>query len=467
MAEITEESIVSLKSKVDLGLGECTIYGLKTLEEQGILELSKLPFSIRVLLENVLRNFDGYLVTTDHVETVMRWPEGSGTLTIPYMPSRVLLQDFTGVPLIVDFMDMRDAMEEAGGNPSKINPIIPTDLIIDHSVQVDHYGSVDAYKVNLEYEYKRNRERYEVIKWAQQSFKNFQAVPPGAGICHQVNLEYLASTVDFREYSGELTAFPDTLVGTDSHTPMVNGVSVMGWGVGGIEAEAVMLGQPYYMLLPEVIGIKLTGELPEGATATDLVLTITKLLRKKGVVGKFVEYFGPGLSKLSVPDRATVANMSPESGATMSFFPIDEATIAYLRFTGRSADHVAFVEKYAKLQNLFFENETPDPVYTEVIDLDMSAIKPMISGPLNPEEGMILPELKNCLKQAIDAHRNMQNHVSSQLELDGSSWTLADGDLVIAAITSCTNTSNPAVMIGAGLLAKKAVQFGLRVKPYI
>ncbi|MFQ5980441.1 MAG: aconitate hydratase AcnA [Candidatus Heimdallarchaeota archaeon] len=467
MAGITEESIVSLKSKVNLGLGECTIYSLKTLDEQGLLELSKLPFSIRVLLENVLRNFDGYLVTTDHVEAVMRWPEGSGTLTIPYMPSRVLLQDFTGVPLIVDFMDMRDAIEEAGGNPSKINPIIPTDLIIDHSVQVDHYGSVDAYEANLEYEYKRNRERYEVIKWAQQSFKNFQAVPPGAGICHQVNLEYLASTVDFREYRGELTAFPDTLVGTDSHTPMVNGASVMGWGVGGIEAEAVMLGQPYYMLLPEVIGIKLTGELPEGATATDLVLTITKLLRKKGVVGKFVEYFGPGLSKLSVPDRATVSNMSPESGATMSFFPIDEATIAYLHFTGRSADHVAFVEKYAKAQNLFFESETPDPIYTEVINLDMSTIKPMISGPLNPEEGMGLSELKNRLKKAIDVHRNMQNSVSSQLELDGSSWTLADGDLVIAAITSCTNTSNPAVMIGAGLLAKKAVQFGLRVKPYI
>lgn len=467
MAAITQELIDSLKLKTDLGLGECIVYHLKVLEEHGLVELSKLPFSIRVLLENVLRNCDGYLVTASHVQTVMKWPEGSGTLSIPYMPSRVLLQDFTGVPLIVDLADMRDAMKEIGGDPSKINPAIPTDLIIDHSVQVDHYGSVDSFKKNLEFEYKRNKERYEVIKWAQQSFKNFRAVPPGAGICHQVNLEHLASTIDFRDFQGEITAFPDTILGTDSHTPMVNGVSVMGWGVGGIEAEAVMLGQPYYMLLPEVLGIRLTGELPEGATATDLVLTITKLLREKGVVGKFVEYFGPGLSTLSVPDRATISNMSPEMGATMSFFPIDKTTLAYLRFTGRSPEHVVFVEKYAKLQNLFLEENTPDPVYSEVIELNMASVEPSVAGPLNPDERVALSTLESRGRQFIESHRKEAGLISTSLELDGSTWDFSDGDIVIAAITSCTNTSNPAVMIGAGLIAKKAIKMGLRVKPYI
>ncbi|MFX0116608.1 MAG: aconitate hydratase AcnA [Candidatus Hodarchaeota archaeon] len=467
MGEITEEIIDSLRSKIDLGLGECTIYRLKALEEQGLLELSKLPFSIRVLLESVFRNFDGYLVTTDHIEAVLRWPEGIGVLTIPFMPSRVLLQDFTGVPLIVDLMDMREAMKEGGGDPSKINPIIPTDLVIDHSVQVDHYGSIDAYTVNLEYEYKRNKERYEAIKWAQQSFKNFRVVPPGVGICHQVNLEYLALTVHYREFRGKITAFPDSLLGTDSHTPMVNGVSVMGWGVGGIEAEAVMLGQPYYMVLPEVIGVKLTGELPEGSTATDLVLTITKLLREKGVVGKFVEYFGPGLAKLSVPDRATISNMSPEMGATMGFFPIDRHTISYLDFTGHAPEHVAMVEEYAKLQDLYLEEDTPDPHYTEVVELDMNTVEPSLAGPLNPDERVSLKDLKGRVKDFIDSHRRTQGPMTKPIELDGSIWNLTDGDLAIAAITSCTNTSNPSVLIGAGLLAKKAVKRGLRVKPYI
>ncbi|MFX0114553.1 MAG: aconitate hydratase AcnA [Candidatus Hodarchaeota archaeon] len=467
MDEITEEIIRCTKIAADLGLGDCKVYNLTILEEQGLVKVSKLPFSIRVLLENILRNYDGHLVTIDHVNAILKWPEGSGKIPVPYMPSRVLLQDFTGVPLIVDLADMRNAIEEAGDDPSGINPVVPTDLIIDHSVQVDHYGSSEAYRTNLEYEYRRNKERYEVIKWAQQSFKNFRVVPPGAGICHQVNLEYLAKTVDLREFREELTAFPDTTVGTDSHTPMVNGLSVMGWGVGGIEAEAVMLGQPYFMLLPEVIGVKLTGELSEGATATDLVLTITKTLRKKGVVGKFIEYFGPGLSNLSVSDRATISNMSPEAGATMSFFPIDEATLAYLRFTGRNPKHVAFVENYAKLQNLFLENDSPDPLYSEVIELDMRTIEPTISGPLNPEEGMSLSELKNRLQQAIDTHRKGQGPVSATCELDGGVWDFADGDVMIAAITSCTNTSNPAVLIGAGLLAKKAVKLGLRVKPYV
>lgn len=467
---ITEDIISQTKSKQDFGLGECVYFSLTTLEELVYVKLDKLPFSIRVLLENALRNYDGKLVTNEHVNTIANWlsPEMIGQ-TIPYMPARVLLQDLTGVPLIVDMAAIRDAVAKNGGDASKINPINPVDLVIDHSVQVDHYGVKNAYELNLEKEYQRNRERYYVIKWAQNSFDNTRIVPTGSGICHQVNLEYLATVANVRDFKGEPTAFIDTCVGTDSHTPMVNGVSVIGWGVGGIEAEAVMLGQPYYIPLPEVIGIKLIGNLPYGATATDLVLTITEKLRKRNLVGKFVEYFGPGVANLSVPDRATISNMSPEQGITIGFFPIDDQTLAYLRLTGRAPEHVEFVEKYAKAQKIFRTEDTPDPEFTQVLELNLNDIKSSIAGPLNPEEQVTLPNVKSRLNKFMEEHAKTRNRnsTSTPVELDGATWKLKEGDLVIAAITSCTNTSNPSVLVGAGLLAKKAVELGLRVKPTI
>lgn len=468
MNEIDEEIINQTKLKQDLGLGECTFYSLPKLEKLTGINLDKLPFSIRVLLENSVRNYDGKLVTLEHVNTIANWPQSTGQ-TIPYMPSRVLLQDLTGVPLIVDMAAIRDAVHELGGDPKKINPLIPTDLVIDHSVQVDFFGVHDAHPLNLEKEYERNSERYKLIKWAQNSFDNTRIVPTGSGICHQVNLEYLASVVDMRDFKGELTAIPDTCVGTDSHTPMVNGVSVIGWGVGGIEAEAVMLGQPYYMPLPEVIGIKLTGTLPEGTTATDLVLTITEILRKRSFVGRFVEYFGSGVATLTVPDRATLSNMSPEQAITIGFFPIDKQTISYLKLSGRDPDHIKFVKNYAKKNKLFRYPDTPDPTFTEVIEVNLSEIKPSISGPLNPEEQVILSDVKTRLIKFLDEHTKSRerDRLTVDVELDGMSLSIKEGDLVIAAITSCTNTSNPSVMVGAGLLAKKAVELGLRVKPII
>lgn len=489
MNPITDSVVKLCKETHDFGLGTCTFYSLQKLQEQGFINLDKLPYSIRILLENVLRNYDDHLVPLESINAVASWPTEINKADIAYMPSRVILQDFTGVPLIVDLANMRDAMKKNNGDPTKINPIIPTDLVIDHSVQVDFYGANNSLLLNLEKEFGRNNERYKLIKWAQESFQNFRVVPPGSGIVHQVNLEYLASVIHNRDFHGEKTAFPDTVVGTDSHTTMVAGLGVMAWGVGGIEAEAVMLGQPYTLLLPEVIGVKLIGELPEGATATDLVLTVTELLRKTGVVEKFVEFFGPGVSKLPVPDRATISNMSPEYGATMGYFPIDDASLAYLQFTGRDSKHIEFVKNFSHYQHLFRTDTAPDPIYTKVITLDMSTVEPSVSGPANPEERVSLPNLKPRINEYIDMHAKNRKpiitvstssigkpsesaststpHPIVTFELDGKKVELKDADLVIAAITSCTNTSNPSVMVGAGLLAKKAVERGLKVKPYV
>jgi len=451
-----------------LGLGDSIIYNLRTLEEIG-LNLDRFPFSIRILLENILRNFDDNIITLEDVNTIANWPTGVNEASIPYMPARVLLQDLTGVPLIVDMAAIREVVATNGGDPAKINPINPVDLVIDHSVQVDYYGSPQACHLNLKKEYERNKERYYLIKWAQQSFENTRIVPTSSGICHQVNLEYLALTVIQRGFRGEITAFPDTCVGTDSHTPMINGVSVVGWGVGGIEAEAVMLGQPYYIPLPEVIGIKLTGSLPEGATATDLVLTITEMLRKRNLVGRFIEFFGPGLSNLTVPDRATISNMSPEMAITIGFFPIDDQTLKYLILSGRDEKHVNFVERYARHQKLFRTNETPDPEFNQVLTLDLSTIQPSIAGPINPEEQVTLKHAKERLNKYMKEHASTRNReeISTSVMIKDKKSTLNEGDIVIAAITSCTNTSNPSVMVGAGLLARKAVELGLSVNPLI
>ncbi|MHA2365521.1 MAG: aconitate hydratase AcnA, partial [Candidatus Hodarchaeales archaeon] len=462
--------------KKNFGLGEVTYYDITKLEELGLINLDKLPFSIRILLENVLRNFDGTIITKEAISGYGNWPNGINRIDVPYMPARTVLQDFTGVPLLVDLADMREAMHEQGGDPEKINPVIPTDLVIDHSVQVDYYGSSDAFTLNLEMEYNRNTERYKLIKWAQQSFEGLRVLPPGSGIVHQVNLEYLSPLIDIRVIQGEKTAVIDTVVGTDSHTPMINGLGVVGWGVGGIEAEAVMLGLPYYLVLPEVIGVKITGSLPEGSTATDIVLTVVELLRKIGVVGKFVEFFGPGLSNMSLTDRATISNMCPEYGATIGFFPVDEATIAYLRLTGRDPEHVEFVEKYTKTQRLFLTENTPDPEYSDVVELDLNTIEPSLAGPRNPEERVNLSGLKERVNQSIDEHaptrqtpddKDPKKRLKSTFDLEGQTITLKDADVVIAAITSCTNTSNPAVLVGAGLLAKKAVEKGLTVPKYV
>ncbi len=487
MTEITAKEIESVKEKVNFDDGKATIYKLEKLEEMGLTTIAQLPYSIRVLLENVLRNFDGKLITAEDVLTVAKWPKETGRKDIPYMPSRVVLQDFTGVPLIVDFAAMRDAISKLGKDAELINPVIPTDLVVDHSVQVDYFGVANAYTLNLQKEYGRNKERYMLLKWAQRSFKQLNVVPPGTGIIHQVNLEYLSRVVDLRPFRGELTAFPDTLLGTDSHTPMVNGVGVMGWGVGGIEAEAVMLGLPYYMLLPEVIGVRLVGELQEGATATDLVLTVTQLLRKKNVVGKFVEYFGPGLSTLSVPDRATLSNMSPEYGATMGFFPVDSATLSYLSLTGR--DHVVpRVEKYTKLQAMFREDDAAEPTYSDVVELDLSTVEPSLAGPAHPEDRFTLKEAKQKIESLLKEHAKSrkkrkitvknpitgatetiehENEITVPIKLGTQTIEVGDASTVIAAITSCTNTSNPSVMIAAGLLAKKAVSMGLQTKSHV
>jgi len=449
------------RSTLDAKVGKAVIYRLDALEQAGLVTISKLPFSIRVLLENVLRKCDGYLVTEDHVRAVAGWRKDSpGGDEIPFMPSRVILQDFTGVPAVADLAAMRAAMRAQGGDPAQINPLIPADLVIDHSVQVDFFGSAEAFLRNVQMEFERNEERYMFLKWAQRAFRNFQVVPPGTGIVHQVNLEYLAKVVQLREESGERVAFPDTLVGTDSHTTMVNGLGVLGWGVGGIEAEAVMLGQPYYMGLPQVIGFKLTGELPEGATATDLVLTVTQMLRKKGVVDKFVEFYGPGLSKLSLPDRATLANMAPEYGATTGFFPVDEETLRYLRGTGRDEELVDLVERYAKEQHLFRTDDTPDPEYTDTLELDMSTVQPSVAGPRLPQDRIYLGDVKAMFRKSLaETYKKAEGPAKPD--------ELGHGSVVIAAITSCTNTSNPSVMVGAGLLAKKAVERGLKVKPHV
>ncbi len=478
--------------------GRVRIHRLDRLASAGAIE--RLPFSIKVLLENVLRNLDGFVVTEDHVRALAGWSPAGARREVPFLPARVVLQDFTGVPCIVDLAAMRSAVARLGGDPKRINPLVPVDLVIDHSVQVDEWGRADALELNAKIEFQRNRERYEFLRWGQQALANVRIVPPATGIVHQVNLEYLAKVVMTREDGGVRTAFPDTLVGTDSHTTMINGLGVLGWGVGGIEAEANMLGQPIYLLLPDVIGFKLTGRLPEGATATDLVLTVTQMLRKKGVVDKFVEFFGDGLSAMSLPDRATIANMSPEYGATMGFFPVDAETLDYLRRTGRSDDEVDLVERYCKEQGLFRTDATPDPAFTDLLSLDLSTVEPCLAGPRRPQDRVVLSQVGASFRRAMsDTFRKpppastgaLQDWNSEggrpptapseaaasatavaepagvEVEIGGRRDTLADGAVVIAAITSCTNTSNPSVMIAAGLLARKAAQKGLRPRPYV
>ena len=473
MAESRIDPFGTLTS-VSLQEGETSFYSLAALDKAGITGLDRLPFSIRILLENAVRQAGRGYVTEEHVRAVAAWSPTNAGADLPFMPSRVVLQDFTGVPAVVDLAVMRDGIADLGGDPARINPVVPADLVIDHSVQVDFFGTSKAYRQNVELEYKRNRERYALLRWAQEAFDNFSVVPPGTGIVHQVNLEYLASVVHRREEGGLWVAYPDTLVGTDSHTTMINGIGVVGWGVGGIEAEAVLLGQPYYMLLPEVVGVKLTGSLPEGSTATDLVLRVTELLREHGVVGKFVEYYGSGLSNLSLPDKATLANMSPEYGATIGFFPVDQETLLYLEGTGRAKGAVERVERISKELGLFRTDQTPDPDFTSRVELDLSTIEPSLAGPKRPQDRVRLGDLRSSFESDLpklvpagfSSGNGADRSVSSQLE-DGTEIEIGDGTLVVAAITSCTNTSNPSVMVGAGLLAQKAVAQGLRVKPWV
>ena len=469
MVERDPLNLKSLVEKIETPLGKAKVYRVDKIEEIGLGDYWKLPYSVRILLENVIRNYDGYVVREDDVKAVASWETTAGKREMPLHPARVVMQDFTGVPAVVDLAAMRDAMRELGGDPKKVNPVIPVDLIIDHSVQIDYYGTSYALPLNMKREFERNWERYSLLKWAQKAFSNFRVVPPGKGIIHQVNIEYLAKVVMLRNHNGEPTAFPDSVLGTDSHTTMINGLSVLGWGVGGIEAEAVILGQPYYMLIPEVVGVRLEGELPEGATPTDLVLYITEKLRKKGVVAKFVEYFGPGVKKLSVPDRATIANMSPEYGATMGFFPIDEATIAYLLGTGRDPKHVKLVEQYAKLVGLWYSEDAPTPKYTDVVVIDLNDVEPSISGPSHPEDRIPLREAKERVTKIIEEYlkKKGRGRVSVPVEVASEKGEVTDGSVVLAAITSCTNTSNPTVMLAAALLAKNAVERGLKPKPWV
>ncbi len=444
------------------------IYSLKKAAESLKKDISRLPFSLKVLFENLLRYEDGNTVTQQDIEALADWvAKGASDREIAYRPARVLMQDFTGVPAVVDLAAMRDAMQALGGDPRKINPLAPVDLVIDHSVQVDAFGSAHAFHDNVELEMERNRERYEFLKWGQKAFDNFRVVPPGTGICHQVNLEYLAQVVWTNSIDGRTVAYPDTLVGTDSHTTMVNGLAVLGWGVGGIEAEAAMLGQPTSMLIPDVIGFKLTGKLPEGATATDLVLTVTQMLRKRGVVGKFVEFYGSGLADLALADRATIANMAPEYGATCGFFPIDKETIRYMRLTGRDDDRIALVEAYAKEQGMWRDDHTPDPVFTDTLELDLSSIQPSLAGPRRPQDRVLLSDMSSVFGKELPSLMKTQSAPTKRVTVNGESYDLGHGDVVIAAITSCTNTSNPSVMIAAGLVARNAHKKGLTVKPWV
>ncbi len=460
----------SLNTRRDLVVGDKTYayYSLAAAEEAGLVGVSRLPASMKVLLENLLRNEDGRSVGPEDLKAVAAWLDNKGAKEheISFRPARVLMQDFTGVPAVVDLAAMRDAMTALGGDAEKINPLNPVDLVIDHSVMVDNFGTSKSFTQNVEREYERNLERYRFLRWGSSAFNNFRVVPPGTGICHQVNLEYLAQTV-WTLAEGEATmAYPDTVVGTDSHTTMINGLSVLGWGVGGIEAEAAMLGQPIPMLIPEVIGFKLTGQLPEGATATDLVLTVTQMLRKKGVVGKFVEYFGSGLSHLTLEDQATIANMAPEYGATCGFFPVSKATIDYLAATGRSPERVALVEAYAKAQGLWHEEGAADPVFTDTLELDLASVLPSLAGPKRPQDRVILSEAAAKFGEALTGEFGRPAD-AARVAVSGESFDVGDGDVVIAAITSCTNTSNPSVLIAAGLVAKKAVEKGLKVKPWV
>lgn len=427
----------------------------------------RLPFSIRILLENLLRHEDNVTVTADDIKAVANWdPNAEPSKEIQYRPSRVLMQDFTGVPAVVDLAAMRDAVVELGGNAADINPLQPAELVIDHSVQVDHYGDESAFELNAKLEFQRNRERYQFLKWGQGGFSNLKVVPPDTGIVHQVNLEYLARVISAEERDGKLQAFPDTLVGTDSHTTMVNGIGVLGWGVGGIEAEASMLGQPVSMLIPKVVGVKLVGKLPEGCLATDLVLTIVERLREHGVVGKFVEFYGPAIASMPMGDRSTIANMAPEYGATCGLFPIDKETLNYLRLTNRSEDQIALVEAYAKKQGIYHTAKTPEATYSETLEIDLSAVEPSLAGPKRPQDLVLLKEAKSQFIEAVKVFNGGESQTVAT-NIDGASTEITDGAVVIAAITSCTNTSNPAVMMGAGLLAKRAVDLGLTVKPWV
>ena len=488
----------------DTGSGSAVLYRLDKLEQDGIGTVSNLPYSIKILLEAVLRQCDDFAITEEDVKNLAGWqPSTATTFEVPHKPARVILQDFTGVPAVVDLATLRSAMHRLGDDPQRINPEIPVDLVVDHSVQIDRFGSLQSIAYNAEREFERNRERYELLRWGQKAFTNFRVVPPSTGIVHQVNLEFLANVVQTKMVGGETLAFPDSLVGTDSHTTMINGLGVVGWGVGGIEAEASMLGQPMNMLAPEVVGVKITGALPEGATATDAVLTMTEMLRAHGVVEKFVEYFGPGVSKLALADRATIANMAPEYGATMGFFPVDDETIRFLRNTGRSEELVQLVERYCKEQGLFRTDDSADPVFSETLELDLGTVVPSIAGPKRPQDRVPLTAAKQSFWKAVPEgygqtvepnpdtdsaylnwldeggepqeawtqpqrrRRDLFKQHRVPIEIRGEQTSLTHGSVVIAAITSCTNTSNPSVMIGAGLLAKKAVELGLRVPPYV
>ncbi len=451
-------------------------FSLPTAERNGLKGISRLPFSMKVLLENLLRNEDGRTVTKDDIKAFAEWLKTkTSEHEFAFRPARVLMQDFTGVPAVVDLAAMRDAMKELGGDPKKINPQVPVDLVIDHSVAVTFFGNNQAFKKNVDEEYRQNQERYKFLKWAQRSFDNFSVVPPGTGICHQVNLEYLSRVVwskkDKVKVDGKQAtmdvAYPDTVVGTDSHTTMVNGLSVLGWGVGGIEAEAAMLGQPLSMVLPEVIGFKLSGRLKEGLTATDLVLTVTEMLRKRGVVGKFVEFFGPGLTHLTIADRATLGNMAPEYGATCGFSPIDDDTIRYLKDTSRPPEVIKLVEAYAKAQGMFRVKTTPDPIFTDILKLDLATVEPSLSGPKRPQDRIALRDVKSGFTNSMEKEYNKGNELKKRVPVNQKDYDLGNGDVVIAAITSCTNTSNPSVMIGAGLLARKAAAKGLTAKPWV
>ncbi len=451
------------RDKLNVGAQTFDIHRLEFLEKKISCHLAKLPFSLRILLENLLRCEDGRFVHPDDIKFLANWTPAAAEKEIAFMPARVLLQDFTGVPAVVDLATMREAIKRMGGNARLINPLFPAELVIDHSVQVDSFGSANAFGLNAELEFQRNIERYAFLRWGQTAFQNFKVVPPDTGICHQVNLEYLARVVCAMPSGNRVEAYPDSVVGTDSHTTMVNALGVFGWGVGGIEAEAAMLGQPSSMLIPDVVGFRLHGKLREGATATDLVLTVTEMLRKKGVVGKFVEFCGTGLSSLSVPDRATIANMAPEYGATMGFFPVDAETLAYLQFTARGAEQIALVEAYCKEQMLFRTDDMADPVFSDKLELDLGTVEPTVAGPKRPQDRVSLRNAKSSFTKVVEG--TPDKHVA--VRNNGDSFDLSSGAVVIAAITSCTNTSNPSLMLGAGLLAKKAVERGLHVKPWV
>jgi aconitate hydratase len=451
------------RDQLRVGAQSFEIHRLETLEKQGITNLAKLPFSLRILLENLLRCEDGRFVRADDIRALATWTPGAAQKEIAFMPARVLLQDFTGVPAVVDLATMREAVKHMGGNPKLINPLFPAELVIDHSVQVDSFGNGNAFGLNAELEFQRNVERYAFLRWGQTAFQNFKVVPPDTGICHQVNLEYLARVVCAVPSGNKVQAYPDSVVGTDSHTTMVNALGVFGWGVGGIEAEAAMLGQPSSMLIPEVVGFRLHGRLRAGATATDLVLTVTEMLRKKGVVAKFVEFYGSGLSSLSVPDRATIANMAPEYGATMGFFPVDAETLVYLQFTARPHEQIALVEAYCKEQSLFRTDATPEPSFSDKLELDLGTVEPTVAGPKRPQDRVPLRQAKSSFTKVVEG--SPDKHIA--IRNNGDSFDLSSGAIVIAAITSCTNTSNPSLMLGAGLLAKKAVERGLQVKPWV